>query len=359
MANNGLQATNIYVVSHLGLVFFLYPANLFAGMETGHWIGIIISYAVHFAILFLYLKGLRLAGNITVIDIFQNLSKVAAWILLLPAFVYLIVAFVTTVRAYSEMLTLVFLSTTPLWAIMILLSVVAFLITLPGVANIARTSVLLTILFTLPMLFVLALAFQNVDWYYLLPIVDPEQTFAFLTDTNFQISLFVFAGGYFYLGLLPKSITVNMKQILLSSLLLLPLYMLAAYLPLLTFGHATARLYEFPFLMTIDTVNVTWLMFDRITIFFLLSLMAFALVYLAVTLWVLTTLSKRAIPAIPGPYMLIGLTLGLFLISLYIPNWDFLKNVQKLIIPLRLYIFLVIPLLVFVLGWRHHHVKTR
>ena len=55
---------------------------------------------------------------------------------------------------------------------------------------------------------------------------------------------------------------------MLGCLLLFPMFLLSVYLPLLTFGHATAELYEFPMLMTIDTVNITWLLFDRITIFF-------------------------------------------------------------------------------------------
>lgn len=54
---------------------------------------------------------------------------------------------------------------------------------------------------------------------------------------------------------------------MLGCLLLLPMFLLSVYLPLLTFGQATAELYEFPMLMTIDTVNITWLLFDRITIF--------------------------------------------------------------------------------------------
>ncbi|EFU41062.1 Spore germination protein [Paenibacillus vortex V453] len=64
------------------------------------------------------------------------------------------------------------------------------------------------------------------------------------------------------------------------------------------------------------------------------------------------TLTKKALPFIPDPYGLIGLTILLFVISLAIPDWDFLKQLQIGIIPLRLYIFIVIPVLTFIMGWR-------
>lgn len=352
MDKSGLQATMIYLVSHMGLIFFLYPSDLFGGMETGHWIGILLSYGLHMIAIFLYLKGMQMASHQNVMDIFRSAGKVIAWTLLLPAFVYMIIAFTITIRAYSEMITLVFLSTTPVWAIMLLFILIAFLMAWQGIASIARTSVLLVILFTLPILFVLCLSFQNVDWYYLLPFIEHNQSFGFITNVNFQVSLFVYAGGFFFLGLLPPAVHISIKKMMLGVLLLLPMFLVAAYLPLLTFGHATAKLYEFPVLMTIDTVRVTWLMFDRITILFFLSLMSFALLYLGLTLWGLVTLSKRAVPYIRDPYLLIGLTIGLYTISIAIPNWDSLEHVQVWIIPIRLYNFLAIPLLTFIFGWR-------
>lgn len=352
MDKSGLQATMIYLVSHMGLIFFLYPSDLFGGMETGHWIGILLSYVLHMIAIFLYLKGLQMASHQNILDIFRSAGKVIAWTLLLPAFVYMIIAFTITIRAYSEMITLVFLSTTPVWAIMLLLILIAFLMAWQGIASIARTAVLLVILFSLPILFVLYFSFQNADWYYLLPLIEHNQSFAFVTDVNFQVSLFVYAGGFLFLGFLPPTIHISIKKMMLSVLLLLPMLLIAAYLPLLTFGHSTAKLYEFPVLMTIDTVSVTWLMFDRITIFFLLSLMSFAFLYLGLTLWILVTFSARAVPFIRGPYLLIGLTIGLYTISIAIPNWDSLEYVQIWIIPIRLYNFLILPLLTFILGWR-------
>lgn len=359
MDKSGYQAAIVYVVCHMGLIFFLYPADLFSAMDMGHWIGISISYALHAIALYMYVKGLQWAAHRNVVDIFGSVGKFLPWLLLLPALLYFGVAIIITIRAYSEMLTLVFLSSTPLWAIQLLLISIAFLMAWQGMSSMARTSVLLVILFTIPIIFVLCFSFQNVDWYYLLPIIDPGQSFYFLAKPDFLVSLFVYAGGFFFLGLLPPSIQISVKKMMLGCLLLLPMFLLSVYLPLLTFGQATAELYQFPMLMTIDTVNITWLLFDRITIFFLLSLMAFALLYLGVTLWVLVTMTKRAVPIIPETYLLIALTVGLFAISLAIPNWDYLKKLQEWIVPLRMYIFLVVPLITFIIGWRHKHQANR
>ena len=75
-----------------------------------------------------------------------------------------------------------------------------------------------------PILFVLCLGFQNVDWYYLLPVIDPEQTLHFLAKPDFLVSLFVYAGGSFFLGLLPPSIYISIKKMMLGCLLLLPMF---------------------------------------------------------------------------------------------------------------------------------------
>lgn len=181
-------------------------------MDMGHWIGIAISYALHAIALYMYVKGLQWAAHRNVVDIFGSVGKFLPWLLLLPALLYFGVAIIITIRAYSEMLTLVFLSSTPLWAIQLLLISIAFLMAWQGISSMARTSVLLVILFTIPILFVLCFSFQNVDWYYLLPIIDPGQSFHFLAKPDFLVSLFVYAGGFFFLGLLPPSIQISTKK---------------------------------------------------------------------------------------------------------------------------------------------------
>lgn len=121
MDKNGYQATVLYVICHMALIFFLYPSDLFSAMDMGHWIGISISYALHAIALYMYVKGLQWTAHRNVVDMFGSVSRFLPRLLLLPAFLYFGVAIIITIRAYSEMLTLVFLSNTPLWAIQLLL----------------------------------------------------------------------------------------------------------------------------------------------------------------------------------------------------------------------------------------------
>ncbi|MCM3783751.1 spore germination protein [Neobacillus mesonae] len=356
MDKNGLQATIIYVVNQMGLIFFLYPSDLFAGMDTGHWIGILSGYLVHVAAVYLFVKGRVLAQNKNITQLFLGTGRISGILLMLPAFIYMFCAFTLTLRTYSEMLILVFLSNTPVWSVILLLIIVAYLFATYGISSIGRTAVLLIMLFSIPILFILCLAFQNVDWYYLLPIVEKNQSFSFLGNRSFLMSLFIYTGSFLFLGFLPKSMSINQPQIRWASILLLPMYLLSVYLPLITFGHSTAKLYEFPMLMSVDTINVTWLMFDRVTSFFLLSLMAFAMLYLGVTLWVLSAMIGVIRPLKKSrPIWIMFLTICLFVFSLLIPNWDYLKEIQAWLIPFKLYTLIVIPLLTFGLGWRYNH----
>lgn len=356
MDKNGLQATTIYIVNQMGLIFFLYPSDLFASMDTGHWIGILFGYLVHVAAVYLLVKGRGLAQNKTIIQLFRDTSRILGVALMLPAFIYMFGAFTLTLRTYSEMLILVFLSNTPVWSVILLLITVAYLFATYGISSIGRTAVLLIMLFSIPVLFVLCLAFQNVDWYYLLPIIEKNQTLSFLGNRSYLMSLFVYTSGFLFLGLIPESMRINQTKILWASILLLPMYLLSVYLPLITFGHSTAKLYEFPMLMSVDTINVTWLMFDRITSFFLLSLIAFAMLYLGVTLWALGAMMDLVRPLKKSrPIWIMFLTICLFVFALLIPNWSYLKEIQAWLIPFKLYTLIVVPLLTFGLGWRYKH----
>ncbi|WP_211745677.1 GerAB/ArcD/ProY family transporter [Paenibacillus sp. Marseille-Q4541] len=358
MDRKGFPAAVLYVICQLGLVFFLYPADLIGSMETGHSLGILLGILVHFLMITIYIKGLNLAKRKDVLEIFSNTSRILAWICLLPVFFYTASAFIITIRAYSEMLILVFLPNTPVWAILLLLITISCIIVLQGIQSMARTALLAGVLFILPIVFVLCLSFQNADWRFALPLVDRYQTF-FVSDNLYQTSLSVFAGGFLFLGFLPSSMDIRIRKIWYVNLLMLPMYFLSVYLPLLTFGQASAKLYEFPVLMTIDTLNITWLMFDRATIFFLLSIVGLAILFMGICLWMLGVMMKRAIPLIPTSYIIVGLTVVLFCISVAIPNWVYLRNFQTYLAPLRLYVLLGVPLLTLWLGLRLKRKNSR
>ncbi|NQX59148.1 GerAB/ArcD/ProY family transporter [Paenibacillus qinlingensis] len=352
-----LQVAVVYIITHLGLIFFVYPTDIIASTQEAHWAPILAGYIIHVIIVFVYLKGLSYYGNLNILQILINKSKVIAWMTLFPVFLYLSLVIVITIRAYAEIISIVILADTPIWILMcVLLGIPVFMIMHGGIKALLRAGILLGILFLPPMLFVMFSAFQNVDMYYALPLIpkDPTKIFSFLTRLSYYKSLFAFAGGFLFLGFIPSALTFKPKTIYISSVVVLLFFLVSVYIPILTLGEETARQLVFPFIFTIDTIEINWLMFDRITIFFLLSLIAFVMLFIAITLWQIASLIRTKVQQIPNPYLLPAIAIVVLLICLCIPEWEDVEKLLQWNSFLRLYVSLVIPTIVFILGYRHH-----
>ncbi|KQL49789.1 hypothetical protein AN963_08790 [Brevibacillus choshinensis] len=353
--DKSLQVITMYLLTHIGLIFFMYPTDIIESVPVGHWSAILLGFACHVIVIGVYTKGLSYAAPKNVIDMFLVMGKVFTVILLLPVTVYFVMILVITVRAYSEIITLIFLANMQMWAIMALLLAVAVLICALGIETLFRTGVLVAVLFLPILLLIFCLSFQNVDWYYAFPLMDEQAaSLSYIVSRPYLLSMFAFTGGFMFLGFIPPSIPYKRHKVMWASAVLLPLFLISTYIPLLTFGQNTASKFQFPFVMAIDTVNVTWLMFDRITMFFMISLICFVLLFLSIVMWKTTLLIRRGFPFIQPVHANLLLALAIFIVCLQIPDW---KSVQQLLwwnTYLRLYVMTVIPLVTLVLGIRHH-----
>lgn len=352
--DKSLQVMVMYLLTHIGLIFFMYPTDIIGSLTVGHWSAILLGFACHVTIIGVYMKGLSYVAPKGLIDIFLTMGKVMAVILLFPVAVYFLMVLILTVRAYSEIITIIFLPIMPLWTIMALLLIVATLITVLGIEALFRTGVLVGVLFLPLLLLVIFLSFQNVDWRYAFPMLDQQAaSFSYVVSRPYLLSMFAFTGGFLFLGFIPPYIPYKRHKIMWASPLLLPLFLISTYIPLLTFGQSTASKFHFPFITAIDTVNVTWLMFDRITVFFMISLICFVLLFLSLVLWKVTQLIRRGFPIIQPLTAKLFLALVIFIVCLQIPDWNTVEQLFWWNTYLRLYVMTVIPVATLVLGLRH------
>lgn len=338
-----VQVATLYVLLHVGVIFFLYPSNLLETMDSGHLVAVTIGFLIHIAIVWGYMWGLGRFERGNVVDIFLKLGKWPAFMILLPAFVYLLAAVVIAIRAYGEVITLLFLSNTPLWATMALTLAVSLFLAAQGIATILRASMLLLALCSPPSLFVLVSSFQHVDWHYLLPVIDGESfSWSFLYGRPFLMSLFAVGGSFLFLGFIRPEIAYDQRKIRFASFAILPMMLIAVYVPLLTFGHNTASTFLFPFIMVTDIVEVNWLMFERTSLFFTLSMIAFALLFISLTLWNAVYMVQRVVKA-KTLYVAVGISVVLYVVCTFITDWEHLQKLLWWNTLLRLYIMFVIP----------------
>ncbi|KMJ58854.1 hypothetical protein AB685_07190 [Bacillus sp. LL01] len=354
------QVVIIYVLTHLGLIFFLYPADIIGSTEEAHWIPVTIGVILHIAVVSLYMRGLAFFPGKNIIEIYTRSGNVLKVVFLLPIFAYFIMAIIITLRAYSEIITIVFLTNTPLWAIMLLFLVITCFLAMKGVETILRTGVLIAFLFLPLIFFVMIYSFQNVDWNYIFPIWNDD--FSFIKNQIYLNSFFAIGGGFLFLGFVQPYFTFQRKKVLLGIAFVIPCFFLSVYVPLLTYGQATASTFFFPFVMTLDAINITWLMFDRVTIFFLLSLITFIMLFLSLVMWKAVKIANAFLPFAKHSYLVLFFSTIIYLICLWIPNWSDVEKLFSWNTLLRFYVLITVPLSLYCLGmWskrrgRHHEV---
>ncbi|WP_181884495.1 GerAB/ArcD/ProY family transporter [Neobacillus piezotolerans] len=347
-----LQVTLAYLITNLALIFFVYPEKIIGSTNEGHWLPILIGVLFHYLVLALYLIGLSYFPNQDVTRIFLGSSKLVALIILPPAAIYFIGSTLILLRAYSEIATIVFLGTTPVWAIILLLTLIPLFLAYNGIETILRTTSLLSIIFLPLILVMFALSFKDSNVYYAFPLQGMD--WGFLKSASFYSSTFAYIIGFIFLGFLPPSVQFQKKRLFFSALLLIPFFILSVYIPLMGFGQETSRKLMYPYISKLDSIQVDWLVFDRVTVFFLLFLYTFVVILISLIAWSTIQVAHIYVKRIRQNHLwtYIGFSAALFFGAMAIPNWDAVDRLLLSKAPLRFYVGISIPIALILLGRR-------
>jgi len=193
------------------------------------------------------------------------------------------------------------------------------------------------------------MSFQNVDWRYAIPF---DTDIGFISKPAYFESYFAFAGGFLFLGFVQPFFSYERKYVILSAIFLIPFFLFSVYIPILTLGQATASKAFLPFVLIVDSINIDWLMFDRVTMFFLLSLIAFIILYLSLLMWKAIRIINYYIPKSRPSYLLFGLSVAIFFVCFWIPDWKDVENILFMNSFLRSYVIIVVPLSIYYIGRR-------
>ncbi|MEX3624964.1 GerAB/ArcD/ProY family transporter [Viridibacillus arvi] len=348
--DKSFQVVLMYLITHLGIIFFMSPGNIIASTDEGHWIPILAVVIINFILVSVYMKGLNYFPNEDLVSIYRRYGKVVAFIFLFPVTLYFIMIYILTIRAKSEIITVILLSETPLWAIMALLIFISTYLAIKGLETILRTAVLLSCVFIPFIFFILCLSFQNVDWYYIFPLIDKQ--FSFIMDSSFYKSFYGVGGALLFLGFIQPFVSFQRKQILIAAIILFPFFIVSVYIPILTFGQATASTFILPFEVAMDTINLNWLMFDRISMFFLMVLMAFIMLYASLVMWKTTRILNTCLPTIKPIYLNVTLSSLVFIVCLMIPGWNEIERIILWNTFLEFYTLISVTISVYYFGFR-------
>ncbi|MDU0201133.1 MULTISPECIES: GerAB/ArcD/ProY family transporter [Paenibacillus] len=336
-----------FIGSHCSIIFLLFPRAMLHTTKYGHWEPAIMYMLIELILMVILLKGLNKAGNLDYADLLLPLGRWVSTALLLPLILYILMIGVMGIRGFAELMIIVFVVRSPLISILILLSSITLLGASIGPQGILRASTLLSFLHFPALLFALLGCSVNARLTNIFPLVNTS--FDFMQHFEFLVPLFTIC-PFLLLGMLPPVIKVQLKPLLITMIPLTVLYVVIIYIPMLVFGVNAATLMNFPLVTSIDTVNLTWSIFNRISLFYAVALLAFVLVITSYALWASSVLVRKMIPGWKETYIRPVLCLLVFVASAMIPNWSSYVKIYASDIGFRIFVFLAIPIAVYLRG---------
>jgi len=339
-----------FFLMHLATILLVFPEKTIASTKSGHWEPILIGFMLEWVLLWLYLKGLAGFPKMDVIDIFNDITgKWAARFILAPLLLFFFIDVSVILRVHSEMLTVTFLPEYPLWSLALLVLVPLYA-AWKGILTIIRSTLILFIICMPVTLFSFFTSFGNFDLKNGNPLFD--KTFSFMANADFYSS-FIAHSGFLFLGFIPLykyPILKKSKSIFFTYVSLLFFYIALVYIPLFIFGRETSSRFQFPTIISMDSIDINWIMFDRITLFFITCTLISVFVYAALLLWMMIQLIQKLYLVSSTPVIVIILAISVVAIAGFLPTWNSVQVLITVDTWFRFYCIFVIPLAIFIMG---------
>lgn len=347
---NKISVYLTFITVHFGLIFFVYPEKIFESTSKGHWEAILIGCLFEVIVMWIYLRGMSSFPNMTIVQICkQALGPWLSRILLIPVMLYFLATLVLISRVYSEMMTIVFLPKTPIWALLCFLFLGLFA-AWNGIGAVLRTSVIISVLFIPWISAALSSSMLNFDIRNAFPIWNT--TFDFLKHPAYYSSFFAFS-GFLFLGMIHpffRNVARSRKVFILLVAGLSPLYLASVYIPLLIFGQETVIQFQFPLHTGMDTIDMSWSIFERMTLFYTTSMIAFLIVYSAVLIWLIAEMFRSIVVPLSNKWLSVIVTLIAYFLSSLVPGWSETEQLIWLDTGLRAYSIFVFPVVIGIIG---------
>jgi hypothetical protein len=253
-------------------------------------------------------------------------------------------------RSHAEMVTVVFLPKTPIWAILLVMLGIPLQASLHGFKAILRGTVILMVVVMPLIIFSLATCFQKTNLNFIFPMdVDP----LFWRKEGFLTGLLAHS-AFLFLGMTSANSdfsSARVRRMLYIAMgALLPFFFVAIYIPLMIFAPGTIARFPYPLPSALDTVNLEWLIVDRITMFYVVSTLSFIFIYTSILVWMIASMLGKLYVPFSKKVLSWAIAFAAYVVCVWIPDWETIERLIFLDTPLRLYSIGFIPLLIYVIG---------
>ncbi|CAM4510123.1 hypothetical protein FHS16_005978 [Paenibacillus endophyticus] len=349
-----------FIMIHISLLFLVYPENIFESTSKGHWLPILIGCILEFLLLWLYLRVLVAFPKLDVIEIINVTASVwVSRVLLLPIVFHFFTCIILLIRSHVEIVTIVLCPNMPIWVLMLLIGISLFA-ALSDISAILRASCVVAFIFIPVIIFCFISSLQNIELPNMMPI-SPSNSFSFLQSPKFHSSFFAF-GGYLVLGFIrpyiPLEVPQKWRYLQIFAIVIVPLFFISIYLPLLVFGQEPVSKYLFPMIEAMETIDLYWLVFERVTIFYVAVTLSFVIMYISLLIWVSSLILQKLYLPISRNKLAICVALVCYVGGNLIRSWDEIEWLLFNDTVIRFYSIIAFPCLLSLLTFIHRRRTT-
>ncbi|NIK69665.1 MULTISPECIES: GerAB/ArcD/ProY family transporter [unclassified Paenibacillus] len=325
---------------------FIYPSFIIRSTDGAYWVPITIWAAGAIVSSWIYSRLLtQLNGEKLLRRIRGSIGVVWTCIICLPILLFFFTAIVIMLRAYSEIVTMTMLPTTPISFLngMLLAPAALALAGMMPILRTARVFFLLTLLFTLILIII---GLSDVHWTLGAPWIR--------TNGDFFMDKRFYAGSFMWMGFVitsfigpytRQSARKAWSSYFVAILCTLPLISSYIYLPVLTFGRELSERLTMPFISKMDSVSHYWIVFENLTAFYVSITMLYILVIMALKMHAIGEMFSTLWPRANRPVIYAVALLAVYATATLVTSWREIESITVLTIGIRLYVMFVFPLL--------------
>ena len=341
-----LRTIAMFFLLHLASIFAIFPERMMASSSKGHWMAVIVLFAVELTALWFYLKALSLFPGKSVEEVCRAImGRWGARLVLLPLLFFVALELVLLTYYQAAEIKTVLLRNTPITAISALFVSICMYGAWKGLTAMLRASIGWVILSIPFLLFSMVISFENFQFHYIFPIWDSGMSFLFHPD--FYVGTVIFA-GYLFLGATSPAMRIGFGTAAATLGTVFVFALVSVYIPLLVFGQETAEHLQYPMLMASDTVDLEWVIFDWLPSFYVVSSSGLGVVKVSVLLWLFVTIVKKMfLPKADKRWILVIACVLLYATCQRIPNAAILDRYLYLNTYFCMYATVGFPILVY------------
>ncbi len=325
---------------------FIYPSLVARSTTGAYWIPLAVWAALALLSCLLYSKLLgRLKDEKVIERLGRSIGLPAAFVLCLPQQIFIFGALVVMLRAYSEMITMTMLPTTPITFLNGMLFAPGAL-ALAGMMPIVRAARVLFLVSSFLSVGLMVVGFSDVNWILGGPWLR--------TSGDFLMNKYFYSGSFIWMGFVfsaligrynSQSSSRYRKSYAYALLLSLPMIAGFIYLPVMTFSRELSRHLTLPFISKMDSVYHYWIVFENLTALFVSVTMLYVLLIMALKLHALGESIKSLFPRAKAVWIYSAIVLLVYAAASSLPSWRAVEGSIFYNVGLRMYALFGFPLL--------------